>query len=82
MIGPTAGPPANPAAQAPMAIRRWFSSGNMDRSRDRVDGASAAPPTPSRTLAMISISGVVDIAATSEATPNVTAPTIRSRRRP
>jgi len=54
----------------------------MLRISDRVEGARVAPATPSRARAAISISGVVENAASTEATPNAAAPASSSRRRP
>lgn len=82
MMGPMAGPPANPAVQMPMAVRRWSSSVNMTRIMARTEGSRAAPPTPKMTRPVISISGVVESAETRDATPKRRAPIISSRRRP
>jgi hypothetical protein len=54
----------------------------MLRISDRVEGARVAPATPSSARVTMSISALVDMAATTEATPNVAAPIISSRRRP
>ncbi len=54
----------------------------MLRIRERVDGARVAPAIPSSARVAISISGVVENAASSEATPNAAAPISSSRRRP
>ena len=54
----------------------------MLRISDRVDGARVAPATPSRARVAISISALVEKAASTEATPNAAAPISSSRRRP
>ena len=54
----------------------------MLRISDRVDGARVAPATPSRARAAISISALVENAASTEATPKPAAPISSSRRRP
>ena len=55
---------------------------NMLRVSDRVDGARVAPATPSSARVAISISALVEKAASTEATPKAAAPISRSRRRP
>jgi hypothetical protein len=52
------------------------------RISDRVEGARVAPATPSTARAAISIPGLAEKAASTEATPNAAAPASRSRRRP
>jgi hypothetical protein len=54
----------------------------MVRISESVDGASVAPATPRRARAAISISGLDENAATTEAAPNAVAPIRSSRRRP
>ena len=54
----------------------------MLRISDRVEGASVAPATPSSARVAISISALVENAASTEATPNAAAPISSSRRRP
>ena len=54
----------------------------MLRISDRVDGARVAPATPSRARVAMSISALVEKAASTEATPNAAAPISSSRRRP
>ena len=54
----------------------------MLRISDSVDGASVAPATPSSARVAISISALVENAASTEATPNAAAPISSSRRRP
>ena len=49
---------------------------------DRVEGASVAPATPSSARATISISALVEKAASSEAPPNAAAPMNSNLRRP
>src|SRR5438093_613462 len=56
-----------------MATVRCCGSRNMLRIKDRVDGASVAPATPSSARVAISISVVVENAAITEATPNAAA---------
>ena len=68
--------------QTPIANVRCAGSSNMVRISDSVDGASVAPATPSSAREAISVSGVVENAASSEATPNAAAPISSSRRRP
>lgn len=46
---------------------------------DNVDGASVAPDTPKRALATISISALVENAASADVAANVTAPIIKRR---
>jgi hypothetical protein len=54
----------------------------MLRISDSVEGATVAPATPSRARAAISIPGVVEKAASTEAAANAPAPVRSSRRRP
>ena len=54
----------------------------MLRINDSVDGAMVAPATPSSARVAISISALVENAATTDATPNAAAPISSSRRRP
>ena len=54
----------------------------MAKIRDSVPGASVAPATPCSARAPISISALVENAASSEMAPNAAAPIISSRRRP
>ena len=83
---PTSGPIAAPAEkleiQIPIATVRWWSSWNMWRIRDSVEGASVAPAIPSRARAAISIPGLDENAASTDAAPNAVAPISSSRRRP
>ena len=83
---PTSGPIAAPAEklviQIPIATVRCWSTSNMLRISDRVDGASVAPAIPSRARETISISGLDENAARTEAPPNAPAPMSSSRRRP
>ena len=68
--------------QIPIATVRCWSSSNMLRIRDSVEGASVAPAIPSKAREAISISGLDENAATTEAPPNAPAPIRSSRRRP
>ena len=83
---PTSGPRMPPAEkqaiQTPIATPRWRSSRNMLRIRDSVDGASVAAVMPSRARLAISISALVEKAASTEAAPNAAAPISSSFRRP
>jgi len=83
---PTTGPIAPPAEKlvihTPMAVVRCLGSWNMLKISDSVDGARVAPATPSRARLRISISGVVENAATTETIPKAAAPVSSSRRRP
>lgn len=54
----------------------------MVRIRPRVAGISVAPDTPCSTRAPISISGLVENAATTDAMPKPAAPMSRSLRLP
>jgi hypothetical protein len=49
---------------------------------ERVEGPSVAAATPSRARAAMSISALVEKAASTEAAPNPAAPIISRRRRP
>ena len=83
---PTSGPMAAPTEklviQIPIATVRCWSSSNMLRISDSVEGASVAPAMPSKARATISISGLDENAAATDATPNAAAPMRSSRRRP
>ena len=80
--GASTPPSAKLAVQTPIAVVRWRGSGNMTRIRASVEGMSVAPATPRSARAAISISGLVENAASSEAAPNAAAPISSSRRRP
>jgi hypothetical protein len=54
----------------------------MLRINDSVEGAKVAAATPSNARAAISISALLENAATSDAAPKATAPIKSSRRRP
>ena len=54
----------------------------MKKIRESVDGASVAPAMPSSARLTISISALVENAATIETAPNAAAPIINRRRRP
>jgi hypothetical protein len=83
---PTSGPIAAPAEklviQMPTATVRWAGSRNMFRISDSVEGASVAAATPRSARATMSISALVEKAASTEAAPNAAAPISSSRRRP
>jgi hypothetical protein len=66
----------------PIANLRWPASRNMFRIRDSVDGAMVAPAIPSRARDAISISALVEKAASNDERPNATAPISSRRRRP
>ena len=54
----------------------------MLRIRESVEGARVAPAMPSSARVAISISALVEKAASTEAAPNAAAPIMSSRRRP
>ena len=81
-IGPMAAPAEKLVTHTAIAVVRWRSSRNMLRISESVDGARVAAATPSRAREAISISAVVENAASTEAAPNAAAPIISSRRRP
>ena len=54
----------------------------MFRIRESVDGASVAPATPSGRAPRSTCAALPENAAATDAAPNVTAPSISSRRRP
>ena len=80
--GPRAAPTEKLVAHTPIANVRWPGSRNMFLIRDSVDGASVAAATPSSARDTISISTLVEKAASTEATPNAAAPMRSKRRRP
>ena len=80
VAGPTAAPTEKLVAQTPIANVRCSGSRNMFRS-DSVDGARVAAATPRRARDKISISTLVEKAASIEATPKAAAPMRSSRRR-
>ena len=80
--GASTPPSAKLAVQTPNAVVRWRGSENMTRISARVDGISVAPATPRSARAAISIAGLVENAASSEARPNAAAPISNIRRRP
>ncbi len=80
--GPTAAPVEKLVTQIPIATVRCWSSWNILRISDSVEGASVAPAIPSAAREAISISGLDENAATTEAAPNAAAPVSSSRRRP
>ena len=80
--GPIAAPTEKLVIQIPIATVRCWSSSNMLRISDSVEGASVAPAIPSSAREAISISGVDENAARTEAAPNAAAPISSSRRRP
>ena len=63
-----------------MAVVRCLWSWNMLKISDSVDGARVAPAMPSRARLTISISGVVENAASTETAPKAAAPISSSRR--
>ena len=68
--------------QTPIATVRCRGSWNMLRISESVDGARVAPATPSSARVAISISALVENAASTDATPKAAAPISSSRRRP
>ncbi len=80
--GPIAAPTEKLVIHTAIALVRWSGSRNMFRIKDSVDGAIVAPAIPSSARVPISISVLVDIAASTEAPPNAAAPIMRRRRRP
>src|SRR5262245_16036145 len=78
--GPIAAPAEKLVIHTPMANVRCRGSSNMLRIRDRVEGARVAPATPSSARAPMSISALVEKAATTEARPEAGGPD-RSRGR-
>jgi hypothetical protein len=80
--GPIAAPTEKLVIQIPIATVRCLSSSNMLRISDRVEGAIVAPATPSKARVPISISGLDENAAATEAVPNAAAPIKSIRRRP
>jgi hypothetical protein len=78
MIAPTT---KNPA-QTAMALARCRGWRNRLVISDRVEGVRVAPAIPSSAREAISIWGLVDQAARTEASPNAAAPISSSRRRP
>jgi hypothetical protein len=68
--------------QTPIAIVRCRGSSNIVRISDSVEGISVAPATPSRARAAMSIPGLVENAASTEAPANVAPPISSRRRRP
>jgi hypothetical protein len=81
-IGPIALPAENAEIHTPIATARCFGSWNMLKMSDRVDGASVAPAIPRRARLRMSISGLVENAASSDTTPKAAAPIRSSLRRP
>ncbi len=83
---PRTGPIALPAEKAEIqmatARERWRGSSNIAKISDRVDGASVAPAMPSSARLAMSISGVVENAASTDSAPNAAAPMSSSLRRP
>ena len=76
-------PPAEYAAiQTPIAVERCFESRNIVKISDRVDGAIVAPAMPMTARLAMSISELVENAASSDASANPAAPNRRSLRRP
>src|SRR5215468_3547336 len=73
-IGPIAPPAEKAVIQIPMAVERCRGSGNMMKISDSVEGARVAPAMPSSARAPVSISGLVEKAASTETTPKQAAP--------
>jgi hypothetical protein len=80
--GPTAPPTEKLVIHTETATVRWLGSRNMLRISDSVEGARVAPATPNSALAAISMPGLVEKAAMTEATANAAAPHSSSLRRP
>ncbi len=80
--GPTAPPAEKAAIQTPMAVERSRGSRNMLKIRERVEGARVAPAISSAARLTISISALVEKAASKETPPKAAAPMSRSLRRP
>jgi hypothetical protein len=68
--------------QTPIANVRCWSSWNMLRISESVDGAIVAPAIPSSAREAMSISALVENALSREAAPKATAPMRSRRRRP
>lgn len=81
-IGPTIAPTVKQPAQMPIASERWRLSVNRLLISASVDGASVAPAIPSSARAAMSMSAVVENAASTEASPNAVAPMSSGFRRP
>jgi hypothetical protein len=81
-IGPMIAPTTKHPAQTATALARCRGSRNRLVISDRVEGVRVAPAIPSSAREAISIWGLVDQAARTEASPNAAAPTNSSRRRP
>ena len=80
--GPTALPAENAPIHTPTATERSRGSRNMWKISDSVDGARVAPASPSSARLTMSISALVENAASSDVAPNAAAPRNSSRRRP
>ena len=80
--GPTALPAENAPIQTPTAIDLSLGSWNMWKISDNVDGARVAPAIPSAARLRMSISGVVEKAASSDVAPKAAAPASSSLRLP
>ena len=65
-----------------MAVDRCFGSRNIVKISDSVDGATVAPAMPMIARLAMSISELVENAASSDASANPAAPPSRSLRRP
>ena len=76
-------PPAEYAAiQNPIAVVRCFGSRNIVKMSESVEGATVAPAMPMMARLAMSISGLVENAASNDATAKPAAPPSRSLRRP
>ena len=80
--GPIAAPTEKLVIQIAIADVRCCASRNMFRISERVEGAIVAPASPRSALVPISISALVEKAASTEAAPKAAAPMRSSRRRP
>ena len=75
-------PAENAEIQTAIARARCPGSWNIVKISDSVEGASVAPAIPRSARLRISISELVENAASSEIAPNAAAPTSSSLRRP
>lgn len=80
--GPMAMPPTKQLIHTAIAAPRCRGSVNMLLIRASVDGISVAPEISSSARAPMSIAGLVEYAASTDATPNAAAPISSSFRRP
>ena len=80
--GPIAPPAEYAAIQTPIAVVRCFGSRNIVKISERVDGAIVAPAIPMTARLAMSISELVEKAASRDASAKPAAPPSRSFRRP